>query len=333
MDTTLDDGDVRSILAHYRTCELATLSRSGAPIAWPTTPLWRPGDGTIVFTTSIGYPQKAHNIRRDPRVGLLFSDPTGSGLEGMPELLVQGEATCTDGVLASPADDERLADWFEHTWTRQPGGRAIGGDPFTRWFMAWFFHRIVISVQPVRVHTRPARRRRRADDGGTRPTPRRGSTSGEAFGRLSGYDSAVLAARDADGAPWLLRVRPELDVATGQLVVDVPGDEPVHEGPASLLAHRHDEKVAGLESVVVVGDIARHAGHWAFAPTRIVPGAGTDPASVARVMLGCRRSAHAYLERRHAPPPSVDWAGFDAVRARVVQRERQVAGSGQSAAR
>ena len=57
-----------------------TLSRDGTPIAWPTVPVYRPDAGTFLITTSIALPQKAYNIRRDPRVALLFSDPIGSGL-------------------------------------------------------------------------------------------------------------------------------------------------------------------------------------------------------------------------------------------------------------
>ena len=67
----------------YRTCEFATLSRSGVPIAWPTVTLRRP-DGTFLITTSIALPQKAYNVRRDPRVAMLFSEPTASGIEGRP---------------------------------------------------------------------------------------------------------------------------------------------------------------------------------------------------------------------------------------------------------
>jgi hypothetical protein len=38
----------------------------------------------LLITTSIAFPQKAFNIRRDARVALLFSDPTGSGLNRAP---------------------------------------------------------------------------------------------------------------------------------------------------------------------------------------------------------------------------------------------------------
>lgn len=35
-------------------------------------------DGRFLLCTSIGLPQKVFNIRRNPKVSLLFSEPTGS---------------------------------------------------------------------------------------------------------------------------------------------------------------------------------------------------------------------------------------------------------------
>jgi hypothetical protein len=40
-------------------------------------------------TAALGPPKQ-----RDPRVAMLFSDPTASGLSGAPELLLQGTANC-----------------------------------------------------------------------------------------------------------------------------------------------------------------------------------------------------------------------------------------------
>lgn len=85
----------------YRTCELATLTSNGSPVAWPTSGL-RLDDGTFLLTTSLGYPQKAYNIRRDGRVALLFSDPTASGLDTPEQILVQGLATCPDEIHVNP---------------------------------------------------------------------------------------------------------------------------------------------------------------------------------------------------------------------------------------
>jgi Pyridoxamine 5'-phosphate oxidase len=320
MSASLEDPVVRSVVDEYRTAELATLGRSGAPIAWPATPMYRPDSGTFLFTTAIGFPQKAYNIRRDPRVALLFSDPTGSGLDGMPQVLVQGTATCTEHIVTSPQGHEGLEEWWLRLWGRQPNGESLGADPISRRLMAWYYQRLVLTVTPTRVHVRPplpAGAPTVRSDGGR---ARRGSTSGEAAALLSGYDSAVLVARDAGGQPWLLRVRPELDAGTGVLAVDVPPGEPVEPGPARLLCHGHDAQLWNMTSGVVVGDLVRRDAGWGFVATRIVPGAATDPVRTVQTIRGCRRSAQQYLDRRHLTPPSVDWAAFGALKAEARRR-------------
>ncbi len=79
--------EVEAVFLEFRTCEMSTLARDGAPITWPTLPFWRPHEGRFLITTSIGLPHKAFNVRRNPRVALLFSDPTASGL---PQARVSG---------------------------------------------------------------------------------------------------------------------------------------------------------------------------------------------------------------------------------------------------
>ena len=66
------------------------------PITWPVTPYYRPGDPCIDVTTGLGYPKKADDARANPLVSLLFSDPTGSGLQDPPIVLVQGSADVDD---------------------------------------------------------------------------------------------------------------------------------------------------------------------------------------------------------------------------------------------
>ena len=133
---------------------------------------------------------------------------------------------------------------------------------------------------------------------------------------MASFDSAVLAARDADGVPWLLRVRPELD-RTGVFRLDVPAGEPVEPGPASLLCHFHDEQLWNMRSVVVVGELARHERSWHFSATRVVPGASTNPVRMIQTVAGCRRSARQYLERRRLTSPPVDWAAYDSLKSQL----------------
>src|SRR3954465_10822977 len=76
----------------YLTCELVTIDAAGRPIAWPVTPYFHADTGCIDITTGVGYPKKADDAERNPRVALLFSEPYGSGLDHPCAVLVQGTA-------------------------------------------------------------------------------------------------------------------------------------------------------------------------------------------------------------------------------------------------
>jgi len=90
---------VQSVFDRFITTEFTTVDAAGQPITWPVTPYYRPGDPCVDVTTGLGYPKKAEDARANPRVSLLFSDPTGSGLESAPMVLVQGTARVEDSDL------------------------------------------------------------------------------------------------------------------------------------------------------------------------------------------------------------------------------------------
>src|SRR5512146_1977146 len=93
--------EVEAVFHAFRTCEFSTLAKDGTPITWPTLPFWDAAKQRFIVTTSIGFPQKAYNVRRDGRVSLLFSEPKASGLERPPAVLVQGDATAPDEIVTS----------------------------------------------------------------------------------------------------------------------------------------------------------------------------------------------------------------------------------------
>jgi Pyridoxamine 5'-phosphate oxidase len=111
--------EVEAVFLEFRTCEMFTLARDGTPITWPTLPFWYPDEGRFLITTSIGLPHKAFNVRRNPRVSLLFSDPTASGLTNPPAVLVQGDAVSPDEVETSLLGFE---DELRQVLRRQPAG-------------------------------------------------------------------------------------------------------------------------------------------------------------------------------------------------------------------
>ena len=72
---------VQEVFDRFVTTELTTVGARQQPITWPVTPFYEPGAQTIDVTTGIGYPKKADDAKRHPSVSMLFSDPTGSGIE------------------------------------------------------------------------------------------------------------------------------------------------------------------------------------------------------------------------------------------------------------
>src|SRR5215212_9020300 len=91
--------EVQQVFDRFVTTEFTTIDRAGQPITWPLTPYYRPGDPCIDVTTGLGYPKKAKDTRANPKVALLFSDPTGSGIDPAPQVLVQGTAQVDDRDL------------------------------------------------------------------------------------------------------------------------------------------------------------------------------------------------------------------------------------------
>ena len=304
------DPILEPVVDRYRTCEFATLSKSGVPIAWPTATLRRP-DGTFLITTSIALPQKAYNVRRDPRVAMLFSDPTASGLEGAPEVLVQGTAVCPDEVVT---DVRRNEEYWRRLTQRQPINKIYSANALTRRMFDWYYMRLLITVTPIAVSARPPL----PPGTGTRADGAPDGVAGDALRQLSTFPSAVLATCDPDGAPRLRGVR-VTGSAGDELALDVPEpDDELRPGPASLLAHSHDEQLWSLRSVGVVGELLAGGQRWTFHPERIVGDSGrASPVAILRQMRGLRGTARAYLERRSLERPQIPWPAVRALKSDV----------------
>ena len=143
------------ILENYYTCELTTLSRDGSPQTWPVTPRLLV-DGRLLFTTSIGLPQKAFNIRRNPKVSMLFSEPTGSGVAEPGAVLIQGDATAEDRIVSDMSSDPDLTALLETICKRQPAG-AFWSSWLGRRLMWSYYMRLLIYVTPRRALFWPTR--------------------------------------------------------------------------------------------------------------------------------------------------------------------------------
>jgi hypothetical protein len=147
--------DALDIIDNYFTCEFTTLSRDGSPQTWPVSPRLL-ADGRLLLTTSIGLPQKAFNIRRNPKVSLLFSEPTGSGISEPGAVLIQGDAIAEDRIVTDVSSDPDLAALMATVTKRQPAG-AFWSTWLGRRVMWPYYMRILIYVTPRRALSWPNR--------------------------------------------------------------------------------------------------------------------------------------------------------------------------------
>jgi hypothetical protein len=299
--------DIAGVVDAYRTCELLTVTSSGVPIAWPTVSIYRPEDGTFLITTSIALPQKAFNIRKDPRVALLFSDPTASGLTDPPQVLVQGTAVCPDEVVTEVGP---RADLWARLARRQPASKAYSANAISRRLFDWYYMRLLITVTPTAVRTRPALSA--PEPLGTPASPTAGTDPcADVAGRLPAFRSAVLCGFDAAGAPTLIRVRPTAAPDGQSFTLRVPDGESLREGPASLLCHSHDEQLWNLRSFVAVGELSGAGSDRRFVVQRVVPGgAPLGPLGIVKMLWQLRGVAKRYLQRRGLARPSIPWADY-----------------------
>ena len=130
----------------FRTAEMTTISRSGEPVTWPVASQFDANTSRFLVTTSIGLPTKANNLRRNPRVGLFFSDPTGSDLDSPAAVMVQGLADV--GELTTSI--EGLEEYWKTIWKRQPASKLYGL-PIVRHFADYYYMRVVMEIEPKRI--------------------------------------------------------------------------------------------------------------------------------------------------------------------------------------
>ncbi|MFQ1002655.1 pyridoxamine 5'-phosphate oxidase family protein [Modestobacter sp. SSW1-42] len=301
--------DLLAVVDAYRSCELATLSRSGAPLAWPVVPIWDAEAGTAWLTTSIGLPQKALNIRRDGRVSLLFSDPTGSGMDAPPQVLVQGTASCPEEIIT---DAEPIAPLWRRLAERQPGSRMYAAPAPVRRWLDWYYFRLVITVVPTSVEVRETAPRTVSPPMALPDRPGAPAPARQVHRELRRYPSAVLSWPDERGVPRSTRVVVHDLTSSGALLLGTGPDELLREGPASILCHAHDERLGRLRSFSAVGRLTREEAGWSLTVERYVPGASTNPVTAVAFLRRCRATAGRYLAARGLPRPEVDWAGLRA---------------------
>ena len=300
----------------FITTELTTVDRSGQPITWPVTPYYVPGDPRIDVTTGLGYPKKANDAQANPLVSLLFSDPTGSGLDAPPMVLVQGSAEVDDRDL--DANRERYA---RESAEKLPGAvRRLPPDPLRRFF-GWYFDRIYVHVRPERVyvwrgdgepelydaHMEEVRSGHSEEPDRFHAAPEGGTSAWHPRIRQLGanHRTAVVSFVSPDGFPFAIRVPVQADEANRCVRIEAPPmGAPFQPGLACLTAHAHEPKLTWMENFQVRGDLVERDGAWTLVPHRLV-GGFEAPASRLEMMranagkaIRFRRTAKRELARR-----------------------------------
>ena len=136
--------EILAVFHHFRTTELSSIAKDGTPITWPVTTAFDESDSIFIAFTSIGLPQKAYNMRRNPKVSMLFSEPKASGLKNPPAVLVQGDAEVSDELTTIAG--------LEPVWGKifrfQPASKATHGSALSRYLMDWYYMRLRIVIRP-----------------------------------------------------------------------------------------------------------------------------------------------------------------------------------------
>jgi len=279
----------------FITTEYTTIDRRGQPIVWPVTPYHHPEEGCVDVTTGLGYPKKAWDARANPKVSLLFSDPTGSGLDSPPMVLVQGIAHVDDRDLE--ANRER---YWEESAEKLPATKDMQPPKFLRGSFNWYYTRVYVHVRPERVYLWPNGdvttepelldshmeevRSGHDEEPETAPTPPEGGapTWDPRMDELGErYPEAVLSIVSPDGFPFSVRVPIEVD--RGERVVRVGAGAvgiPVLPGRACLVAHDHHPEFKWQRNFQVRGDLVEREGAWVLVPHKMVGGFELPPGSM-----------------------------------------------------
>ena len=287
---------VCQVFDRFITTEYTTV-HGGRPITWPVTPYHHREEGCVDVTTGLGYPKKAYDARANPKVSLLFSDPTGSGIDSPPMVLVQGTAEMDDRDLG--ANRER---YWEESMQKLPATKSMHPPKFLRGAFSWYYTRLYVHVRPERVYVWPKgdvtaepelldshmEEVRSGHDeepdvvveppeGGPPVWDRRMDQLG------AKYTSAVVSIVSPDGFPFSVRVPVDVDLSArlvrlGSGAVGVP----VQPGPACLAVHEHAPDFTWQRNFQVRGDLVERDGDWVLVPRKLVGGLELPPGAVAR---------------------------------------------------
>jgi hypothetical protein len=305
--------EVREVFERFISCEYTTVGRGQQPITWPVTPYYTQGAPAIDVCTGLGYPKKADDARRHPSVSLLFSDPTGSGIDSGIQVLVHGTAEVDEEDLE--ANRER---YWRESGEKLPATKEMHPPKLLRGMFNWYYTRIYVHIRPERVFVWP--------DGDLQREPvvhdahleevRSGHTEepltdhGRAGGGEPAWDdrmdhlgreheTAVISWLAPDGFPLSARLPVRADRESWSVVLQSePTALPLLEGRACLAAHAHAPDFSWQRNFQVRGDLARGKDAWRLIPRRLVGGFELPAGALARYRENFGKSIRYYRTAR-----------------------------------
>jgi hypothetical protein len=278
--------DVQEVFDRFITTEYTTIDGRGQPITWPVTPYYEPGQATIDVTTGLGYPKKAADAQRNPRVSLLFSDPTGCGIDEPPMVLVQGAARVDDDDL--DANRER---YERESVEKLPAIKDKLPPKPVRRMLNWYFTRLYVKVRPERVwiwrdgadsepelldaHLEEVRsghdEEPAADHAGPREREPAWDERIEEMG--SRYETAVVSLVGPDGFPFSVRIPVAVDGDARRIRLGAtPTGAPMQPGLACVAVHEHAPDFTWQRNFHVRGNLVEDDDGWAVVPCKLVGG-------------------------------------------------------------
>jgi hypothetical protein len=296
--------ELQQAAERYLTSEFVTIDAAGRPIVWPVTPYFQAGGDCIDVTTGVGYPKKADDAARNPRVALLFSDPTGSGVTDAPAVLVQGTARVDESDLDANREryDREMAE-------KLPALHALAPSGALKRLFSWYYDRIYLHVRPERVYVwahgdfeaEPTLYDAHVEEvrSGHNEEPEEGHAPPEGgldvwdprLDRLGREDTtAVLAIVGPDGFPFAMRVPVRADAQACVVHIDAdPLAAPIEPGPACLCAHAHAADLTWQHSYQVRGDLVEQEGRLVLHPHRVVAGLQLPSSAFERYRVNVRK--------------------------------------------
>ena len=312
--------EVQQAFERFVVAEFTTIDRHGQPITWPVTPYYSPGMQCIDVTTGIGYPKKANDAARNPKVAMLFSDPTGADVGRPPMVLVQGSAEVDDADLE--ANRQR---YIRETAEKLPRPQQGAPPERAQRAFAWYFTRIYVHVRPERVYVWPGGDCEREpelldshmeevrsghDEEPEAPPPAPEGGRGRWHSRLEElgrrYETAVVSFVAPDGFPFSVRVPVTADRRARVVRIESdPVGAPLQPGLACVTAHEHPGDLTWQRNFQVRGDLVEQDDGWAIVPHRVVEGFELPPKGALtrgimnfRKVMRFRRTARREMARR-----------------------------------